>query len=430
MSTTPATTPTTRQVMLSLAYLAYTGDLITLPNPERTILGLLKTAMADIPVVENWNVVWGPQTYTTPGALYQDYMMYVAQNSQDPTQYAVAIRGTNAISDLDWLMGDLDVLQMMAWPPGNGGYNPETANISESTSIDLQALLGMTSTLYGDELNPSPKSLIEYLYSQTTNKINLCITGHSLGGCVAGTLALYLKQRMNFWDASRQSIVSCVTFAAPTAGDDTFAKLSDKAFAGGPYPPNWDTSLGTTFDAVRCSLDVAPLAWVASNMTASSFNLYEASADTDPQIDFNEMYSDTDVFVWTTMAALVMGGVQSYLQPLGYTQTVASSSALVGSINPTYAFTGLKNGSNPQESAGIEATLKMFVAQAVWQHSGSYPTILDVPQLVPSGQEAKSSLIVEDPANPAATKKDKGKLLALALANLLNNGKELTTAEK
>ena len=133
--------------MLSFAYLAYCGEQITSANPEPTILGYINAAMPLIPPIAapnaTWAIVWGPAVYTVPGAMYQDNLMYVVQNQSDTSQFAIAIRGTNSVAQLDWLLEDFDVLQQMNWPPGAATPSPAGAMMSESTSIDLQVLLAM-----------------------------------------------------------------------------------------------------------------------------------------------------------------------------------------------------------------------------------------------------------------------------------------------
>src|SRR5262249_39535396 len=57
-----------------------------------------------------WKIAWGPATFRTPTSLFDDVMMYVAQQVDRPAsereRYVLAIRGTNPISALDWVIGD------------------------------------------------------------------------------------------------------------------------------------------------------------------------------------------------------------------------------------------------------------------------------------------------------------------------------------
>jgi Lipase (class 3) len=366
-----------RQVMLSFAYMAYCGEQITTPSPEATILGYINTAMPQITPIaapnDLWAVVWGPAVYTVPGALYQDNMMYVVQNQTDTTQYAIAIRGTNFVSGLDWLLEDFDVLQQMNWPPGAATPNPAGAMMSESTSIDLQILLAMQGTVIA---TGAQSSLMSYLQSQTKNAINLCVTGHSLGGCLAGTLALYLKETQATWDASGSSNVSCITFAAPTAGNAAFAAYSDSMFAGGPYPPNWDSTLGTTFDAVRCNYDVAPQAWIAANVsqgsgTNASSPLFETYGS---NLDFATGLSFLSGAAWNYIVQNFLPPVAGFIAPQNYQQPESGAAQLAGTFNTALA---------PADDS-LTTYLQAFVAQGAWQHGNSYPTILGVTSLLNS----------------------------------------------
>ncbi len=371
-----------RQIMLSFAYMAYCGEKITTPNPEATILGYINAAMPQIPPIaapnDLWQVVWGPAVYTVPGALYQDNMMYAVQNQTDHTQFAIAIRGTNFVSDLDWLLEDFDVLDQMNWPPGATTPSPAGAMMSESTSIDLQILLAMQ----GTEISTGTKtSLMDFLQMNTSSAINLCVTGHSLGGCVAGTLALYLKENRATWDASGSSNVSCITFAAPTAGNAAFSAYSDSMFSGGPYPPNWDTSLGTTFDAVRCNYDVAPQAWIAANISqgsgsSASSPLFETYGS---NLDFNTGLAFSSEVAWIFIVQNFLPPVAAFITPQNYQQPQSNAAQLAGTFNTAL----------PPASDGLTDYLKAFVAQAAWQHGNSYPNVLGVTSLL------NSSIIVE-----------------------------------
>jgi Lipase (class 3) len=354
--------PTLRQIMVSLAYLTYCGELITTPSPEATILGFIKAAIPQIPPLladglAGWSIVWGPATYTTPGALYQDNMMFVAQNIADPSQLVVAVRGTNGTADLDWLTEDFDVRQMMPWPPGSAVTNPVGAMISESTSIDLQIVLSLTSALTG------AGTLLEFLQSQASTPLNVCVTGHSLGGCLSTTLALYLKENQKSWDASGQSIVSAISFAGPTAGNQAFATHSDSMFSGGPYPPGWDTSLHCTCDAVRCSLDIAPLVWDSNNVSVNTPNLITLYGS---NIEFHGLE-------WDLIHSHVVTLLTNLLAQQGYRQIEATEAPLPGTFN-----------GQGTDSISLPTLLEAYVTQALWQHVNSYPTLLGVLELLNS----------------------------------------------
>jgi len=366
-------TPTQRQIMLSFAYMAYCGELITTPSPESTILGYINSAMPKIPPIaapnDTWHVVWGPAVYTVPGALYQDNMMYVVQNQVDRTQFAIAIRGTNGTADLDWLMEDFDVLDMMNWPPGAASPTPAGAKISESTSVGLQVLFAMEG-----QTSTGSQTLMDFLATQTASAINLCVTGHSLGGCLSGTLALYLKENKS-WDTTGNSIVSCITFAGPTAGNADFVNYSDSTFSSGPYPPNWDTSLGTNCDAVRCNYDVAPQAWIASNLSQGSGSkatspLFETYGS---NLDFTQMGFGSYA-AWLYLVENLFPMVAAGITTQNYQQIVDSAPQLAGTFN--------KVGTPADDS--LLSYLKAFVAEAAFQHSSSYPQILGVTQLLDS----------------------------------------------
>ena len=59
----------------------------------------------------------------------------------------------------------------------------------------------------------------------------LYVVGHSLGGAMATTVALFLQQLVSAGTLSITSILP-YTFAAPTAGDATFASWFDSQFPG------------------------------------------------------------------------------------------------------------------------------------------------------------------------------------------------------
>jgi hypothetical protein len=248
---------------------------------------------------------------------------------------AVAVRGTNGKVLLDWLMDDLDILRTMPWPLGASGANV-VGNISESTSIGLTTLTSM--------------------HNLSVPQASVCFTGHSLGATLSSVLALYARDNQSTWDPSSKAIVTAINFAGPSAGDSGFAAYFNQQFTyTGTSPLSlWTPPAGllSYADCVRNSQNVAPLAWNATNLA----NV--------PDIYKGHFLSDILPPLGTTE---VINYVISTTSAHDYTQTQASQSALTGTfINKD----DLPQGVSP------------WIAEAEYQHSDAYPTLLAVPQLL------------------------------------------------
>lgn len=346
-------TYTRRQVMLSFAYLAYTGQSLPgLPSPDAAIATELAKSMTSSqsppipPIADQWSLVWGPVTYTVPGSYYQDNMMYVAKSNDasGPAQYAVAVRGTVGSAPLDWLLDDFDIFRTMPWPLGSeaGGTGP---HVSESTSIALSALLGMVD-------RNKRQTLFAFLASEMAAPgvaaATVCFTGHSLGATLSSSLALYARENQSNWDPHSKATVTTVNFAGPTAGDAAFAARFDQAFDS--------YSSTTNADCVRNSLDVAPLAW---NVTALG------------QVEkIYEGHLIHDIF-----------------PPLGTAEIIKVVINIISANN--YARIG--NGQPLLEGNFVHAShlpsglsSHAWIAEAMYQHYFAYPLLLNVPSLLGS----------------------------------------------
>jgi hypothetical protein len=247
----------TDKTNLVMAYLSYIGEQLVSPaNETKTILARINKVMLEIPQVQDrkgkvdWKVVWGPAIYTFPLAEYQDNGMFVAQQISNPTNYIVAIRGTNFIAVLDWVFEDFDVLIQRDWNDGSG-----SPKISEATHEGVKVL--------NDFLRPNPgmpgagQSLKQFLtgVAQFT-PINVSFTGHSLGGALAPTLALHFAQeqgKAGGWDPNKNSIVTSTSFAGATAGNEDFAKQTLKV-------------MGQRMRRIHDTNDVVPHAWQTLSM--------------------------------------------------------------------------------------------------------------------------------------------------------------------
>jgi hypothetical protein len=360
---------TQRQIMLSLAYVAYTDQLLLTGSPtlDTQIKADIESALsADAatpipPVAGQWSVVWGPVTYTVPGALYQDNLMYVARLNQEPsdpgpTQYAIAVRGTNGTVLLDWLLEDFDILQTMPWPPGASGSDV-VGQISESTNIGLTALLNMQDGETGQTLL---QYLTQKIHHAGSKAVSVCCAGHSLGAALSSTLALYLRDNQSTWDPDSNAIVTTINFAGPSAGDADFAAYFDQQFSyTGTSPLSfWDsptTSPNSYADCVRTSLDIAPLVWNATSMKNQIESIYTGQGIHDILAPLG--------------TSEVIGWVVDATQVNAYTQIQAAQ--------PTLAGTLVDRSDLPP---GLSSCA--WVAEAEDQHHCSYPQLLDVPSLL------------------------------------------------
>lgn len=382
LNPTPTNQLLLRQQMLCFAYLAYSGEGITTPDPEPAIKTLITNGLNSITSVDlsGWEIAWGPVTYTVPGSLYQDNLMYVMQK-KGSSDYAIVIRGTNGINELDWLLEDFEVQNTVAWPlSGNQNSQQTGAEVTESTSIAMNILLNnMTDPTTQD-------TLVQFLNSVTKSPANICVTGHSLGGALTPTLALWLIENPSQWDVSSNSTVSCISFAGPTAGNQQFATYSMNMFVNAMQAgsfPGWDTSLGSNCDTVVCDMDIAPFFYSYANIfdfsTANAgplFNVYPQINPANLSYPGGEEWSYLQEYVVMPLAAGLYAQNFTALQPPpGSTQQVLS---------------GTFNGNGPA-SDSLSDYLTAFYTQASWQHVYSYPQILNVTELQ-SGQ----SIINED----------------------------------
>lgn len=144
------------QAMLGLAALAYRGLGETNEQDIRDKLVSWLPKM-DEAGLGRWQLVWGPASFRAPPTLLDDAMAYVARDLEaDHPRYAVAIRGTNPISLFDWVVGDLWVDRLEAWPYGRRNDNEEP-EISMSSLIGLRILQSLRS-------EPEPKGRVGGLW--------------------------------------------------------------------------------------------------------------------------------------------------------------------------------------------------------------------------------------------------------------------------
>lgn len=189
----PVFTDTTAAVFSEITYC---------PDPQRQLDKYLP----------GWKVAWNPLAV---GGNYA----FVAT---DGSRYVLAIRGSLLSFTEDafnnWIYHDLNVATQNNWPySGNA-----KARISQGTYIGWQNIEKMKDMETG-------KPLRDFLVENVENKKPLILTGHSLGGNLAIVYASYIWSQFNESGHPKNNI-NVITFAAPAAGNKSFADDFDKKF--------------------------------------------------------------------------------------------------------------------------------------------------------------------------------------------------------
>ena len=267
-----------------------------------------------------WEIAWGPAVVQLITDSFAINAMYVAHSLDRPSWYVVAVAGTNSSSLFDWLVEDLLVREQVPWI--YAPWSAPGAKISLGTAVGLVILQNAKPS--GSRPNAG-QTLQDFLSGLPAPDIELSVTGHSLGGALAPTLALWLKDVQWFWNPAGNVQISTMPTAGPSAGNSVFSRYSD-----------------TTLPTKRFvnSLDVVPHAWNETTLKQAK-NIYAPSIPESPDIDA--------LIGWAMQA--VSGGDYLSIQP--------NSPPIAGEIN--------KEIINPQAPPFIN-----YVMQMGYQHVVAY----------------------------------------------------------
>lgn len=216
---------------MTLASMAYA--------PDR---GAIEQLLADpaLATKGRWTLVW----FASDDA----NQVFIARDTVTGQQ-AVVIRGSvtdprEAAFWLDWFDQDLSVFRMADWPYGGA---PAGSRLSHGALAGLGSLLTLK--------DANRKTVAAFLRANAGSGLT-AVVGHSLGGALAYVLAAYLGQE--FGPDPRVQGFWPVTFAAPTAGNSTFAAWLETAFSAGAGR-FWNSD------------DVVPHSWMQIGWIAGSF---------------------------------------------------------------------------------------------------------------------------------------------------------------
>ena len=211
-----------------------------------------------------WEIAWGPAVVQLTTDVYAVNAIYVAHSLDRPSWYVISVAGTNPSSLFDWLVEDLLVREQVPWIYAS--LSAPDAKISLGTAVGLIILQNAKPS--GDRPNAG-RSLRDFLSGLPSGEIELNVTGHSLGGALAPTLALWLKDIQWFWNAAGNVQITAMPSAGPSAGNSAFSHYSDRTV--------------TTRRFVN-SLDVVPHAWNEQTLGQLK-TLYAPSIPEDPFMD-------------------------------------------------------------------------------------------------------------------------------------------------
>lgn len=275
-------------VWLALAALAYTAkDSTQIIEVKKDLLtrigwlGQLPGAQGQPAVAGTWTLDWGPFVTKNPTALNAN-LMYVISYRVGGAPYfvAISIRGTDTSEIITpgglitQLAQDLDVENMVSWqqvlsssgsnttPTGPANPPPTQAAIAHGSSVGLNDLLSMTAPLNDPPAGinlPGNIGVADYVKALAALGVPVIVTGHSLGGCQATAMALYLANTYT------NATIVPHPFAPPSAGNAAWAQLYAQTFTNGQIW--WNTA-----DIVPNAFQNAPVV-PGVTLTASMANI-------------------------------------------------------------------------------------------------------------------------------------------------------------
>ncbi|MFJ3953746.1 IPT/TIG domain-containing protein [Streptomyces sp. Je 1-4] len=212
--------PTTAQVTMTLAALASTGATPrpsgeTLEQQTKRIITGINAQLSDptLATQDAWELVWLALSEANAN------MAYLVRSTNGSNEFAVIARGTDA--DLTDILEDLDVGTVVPFPESG---SPTPIDVSKGAKDAFTRVVTARSIA-----SPSPNATLAQALSvalkaaPSSPQPTVYLTGHSLGGCIATMLAPYLQAQT--WP--KQPKFAVMTFAAPTAGVQSFVDYFD-----------------------------------------------------------------------------------------------------------------------------------------------------------------------------------------------------------
>ena len=309
-----------------------------------------------------WEMSWGG--LSVDGANFA----YIAVNASAQAA-AVVIRGT-IFTPID-LLEDLDVgtlVEFTAVPP---------AALTEPLLVSKGAMAAFTEVM---NIVSAPanghSTLLDWLQYlvENQNVQTIYVTGHSLGGCIASMVALFLATNPAYFSGTSPHIIA-YTFAAPTAGLKAFADCYDICVT--KAAPNSSWRIYNAYDAVPnawASLanlvpdqggffpdpgpgenkDTAGLIKAFLNTPNGNLYVQTNQGDTKTSVEINRNYRQRD-------ADAICESVDDFLAQLAYqhqNDTYLKALGEPGLLSPSPIVTGLEQNNTGPVGGGTPVTIR------------------------------------------------------------------------
>jgi Lipase (class 3) len=265
----PERTDKELQTLFTLAMLPNLGACFAgeiRPDAERKlkaeIEGRLERLSAEDGAFGRWSIPWGPAIDQKLIAHVPDHVMFMAQRGN---QFVIAIAGTNFRSGEN-ILEDIDVSEQVPW----SDFTLDSRKIAKGTRHALTAL----QTIVPTGLEGLAEGTLQHKLraEAAVRPITVHVCGHSLGGALAATLALWLEDTRAGWDPARRASLSVLAVAGPTVGNPEFAAYSN-------------SQIGSRITRLYNPLDVIPLHWNLADLDTIR-NLYVPVVEADAAVNF------------------------------------------------------------------------------------------------------------------------------------------------
>lgn len=211
------------KLMLKLSFITYLSLFGPIRIMKLSIQERIKMALSQVQPSPQ-TLVWGPVIGQYKRGRNVAMIFIAKDNSTN--QYTVVVRGTNPFSLVSGWFEDLVVWEKAYWKKLSPGTPAQDAMISEATFNSISIHL---------ELRHQGLTFFEFLKTQMLNQnITVNFTGHSLGGLLAPTLALWFYENLASEFHGQIEKIGVFSFAAPSTGDRRFTNYIDQVFGENP----------------------------------------------------------------------------------------------------------------------------------------------------------------------------------------------------